>query len=131
MTPFERFAPAIALFFGLFGVAVPLMFAAVVIQGGSPVTPAQYGEMVYAIPALVWASLQFTFGAAACLAAVQRAPRITALFAAMFTGLMIFFAAAAIIAGPTGTLVVAGTGAGVAPLAGIAAIVCWWGRHGK
>lgn len=131
MTDFLRYAPAIALFFGLFGMAVPALFSAVVIQGGSPVTPQQYGEMVYAVPALVWAGLQFTFGAGAFLCAMGRRPVPTAVFGACFTGLMIFFAAAAIIAGPTGTLVVAGTGAGVAPLAGIAALICWRGRHGQ
>lgn len=37
--------------------AVPIGFGAVVVKGGSPVTPEIYGELVWAIPALVWVGL--------------------------------------------------------------------------
>lgn len=53
MTCFERYRPAILLFHtGLLLVA--LFFAAVVLTGGTPVTPELYGPAVYAIPAVMW-----------------------------------------------------------------------------
>ena len=131
MTGFERYAPAIALASGTFGVAVPALFAAVVLRDGTPVTPEQYGDMVYEVPALVWAGLMVSFGGTACIAALMRWPVMATIALGLFFSLMIFFAAAAIMAGPTGTLVVAGAGAGVAPLSLCAAVVCWRGRHGE
>lgn len=129
MSDFERYAPAIAAFFGAFGIAVPMLFAAVTFSGGSPVTPQQYGEIVYAIPALVWAGLQLAIGGMGCAAALMRWSFVCAAAGFSFFVLMTFFAAAAIIAGPTGTLVVAGAGAGVAPLAALAAGIAWRGRY--
>jgi hypothetical protein len=129
VTGFDRYAPAQAAFFAAFGFSVPIFFAAVVIQGGSPVTPDQYGEFVYSIPAVAWAGMQFALGVAASISAAARWPIIHAGAAFLFFALMAFFAAAAIIAGPSGTLVVAGAGFGVAPLAIISAAIAWRGRN--
>ena len=131
MNDFDRFAPAMAVFYASFGVAVPSLFVAVTLQGGSPVTPEQYGEIVYAIPALVWAGVQLSVGFVGLLAAAFRWPKISLAASSAFFGLMTFFAAAAIIAGPTGTLVVAGSGAGVAPIAAWFASVAWQGSNGR
>ncbi len=127
MTSFERFAPAIATFFA--GCAmVPIVFAIVVISGGSPVTPELYGTVVYTIPALVWAGLQLSLSLLAAVSAAMGWRYMAATGALGISALLGFFAAAAVLAGASGTLVVAGCGAWLSPVSLIAAWVCWYGR---
>jgi len=130
LTAFERYADAMLAFFAL-GTTVPIAFGAVVLIGGSPVTPDQYGEVVYAIPALVWAGAQLAIMGAAALGAAFRWPLVTAFAAAGVFVYFSFLAAAAALAGPTGTLVVAGCGLWLAPVAAICSVVAWRGRNGR
>lgn len=56
-TELDRYAPAIVMFFS--GIAlVALQFGAIVMDGGSPVTPELYGPAVYTMPALAWVGAQ-------------------------------------------------------------------------
>lgn len=127
MSEFERYAPAIALFFGGCAV-VPMIFAVVVALGGSPVTPELYGPVVHAIPAAAWIVAQFALAGAAATGAALRWPRVAAAGALGVAALMAFFAAAALLAGPAGTLLVAGAGGWLAPVSLISAWVAWYGR---
>lgn len=87
-------------------------FGAVVAHGGSPVTPDQYGERVYAIPALVWVGIQQSFSVAAIfgmliIAAGGRFQRTAAFVAGMgWTGLSCLFLLFGILAAdaPSGAL---------------------------
>jgi hypothetical protein len=127
MNAFERFAPAIAVYFA--GCAmVPLVFAAVVVSGGTPVTPELYGTVVYAIPALVWAALQLGLSLLAAVSAAMGWRLMAAFGAFGIAALLGFFSAAAVLAGASGTLVVAGCGAWLSPVSLIAAWVCWYDR---
>ncbi len=127
MNSFERFAPAIALFFAGC-MMVPIVFAIVVLSGGSPVTPELYGTVVYTIPALVWAVLQLGLSGLAAISAAMGWRYMAAVGAFGVAALLGFFAAAAVLAGASGTLVVAGCGAWLSPVSLIAAWVCWYGR---
>lgn len=65
---FVRYAPAIcAIHVGLALVAA--QFAAVVLHGGSPITPELYGPAVYAMPAIAWSAAQVGSAAIAALGA--------------------------------------------------------------
>lgn len=128
MTTFERYRPAMAVFFGVPFITA-LIFGGVVIAGGSPVKPEFYGPIVYAIPALTWVSIQIVFSLAAIIGCAVPMPRLAAI-GAMGIGLLFeFFASAAIVAGASGTLLVAGS-IPIGALAMVAAAICWRGRHG-
>lgn len=128
MTDFDRYAPAISAFF-MGSCMVPIIFGAVVLHGGSPVTPQQYGEVVYAVPAVVWAAVQFGASGLTALSAAARWPRMTAIGSGIMCIYLTFLAAAAAMAGATGTLVMAACGFWLGPIAGLAAYVAWQGRH--
>ena len=128
MSDFERYAPALAVFF-LGSLAVPLGFGAVVITGGSPVTPDTYGPIVYAVPALVWVGAQLAISLVAVAGALLRRPLLAAIGAGMVGLLMAFFAGAAVLAGASGTVLVFGAGGWVAPISFVAAAVAWRGRN--
>ena len=128
MNAFDRYAPAMAVFF-LGSLAVPLGFGAVVIKGGSPVTPDTYGPIVYAVPALCWVGAQLAISLVAVAGALYRWPTIAAIGAGMIGLLMAFFAGAAILAGASGTILVFGAGGWIAPVSFVAAAVAWRGRN--
>jgi len=130
VTGFERYRPAMVAFF-CGSLAVPLGFGAVVIKGGSPVTPEIYGEMVWTIPALVWVGLQLCISLVALTGAVLAMPRVTCIGATLVASLMAFFAAAAILAGAGGTILVFGAGGWVGPVSLACAVVAWQGRDGQ
>lgn len=130
MTPFERYSPAMAVFFAG-SMAVPLGFGAVVIKGGSPVTPEIYGELVWTIPALVWVGLQLSISAIACVGCATGRATVAAIGAGLVAALMTFFAAAAILAGAGGTILVFGAGGWVGPVSLACAVTAWRGRDGR
>ena len=130
MTGFERYRPAMVAFFGG-SLAVPVGFGAVVIKGGSPVTPEIYGALVWAIPALVWVGLQLSISLIALTGAAMNMPRVTCIGATLVASLMAFFAAAAILAGAGGTILVFGAGGWVGPVSLACAVVAWHGRDGR
>lgn len=126
MTAFERYRPAMGVFFSA-PLVMALIFGGVVLQGGSPVRPEFYGPIVYEVPALTWVGLQVGLSAAAVIGCARGWPRIAALGAGGLSFLFEFFAAAAIVAGASGTLLVAmaiPTGA----LSFLCALICWRGR---
>jgi hypothetical protein len=127
---FERYAPAVAVFFGLQSM-VPIGFGAVVLYGGSPVTPDQYGEVVYAIPAWVWAAVQLTICIGAAVSALRGWRIATAIFCTLSAIYMETLAAAAAMAGATGTLVMVGCGLFLGPVALFCAGIAWRGRDGR
>lgn len=129
MTDFERYAPAIAAgFFG--GYAVPFGFGAVVLTGGSPVTPDTYGPLVYSIPAPYWIGFQIVIVSIALAGALLLRPRLCAVGAVLVGLLMTFFAGAAVLAGAGGSILVFGAGGWIAPLSFVAAATAWRGRNG-
>lgn len=130
MTGFERYAPAMAVFFGL-ALSVPLGFGTVVLTGGSPVTPDIYGPLVHQIPALVWVVFQLSVTVLAVFGCVTLRPRAAAAGAVAVGALLSFFAGAAVLAGAPGTLLVFGAGGWVAPASFVAAAVAWRGRDGR
>lgn len=105
MTSFDRYRPVIGAFF-----CAPLimagMFMASVMRGGSPVSPSDFGPIVFAIPAWFWALLQITFAGAAAATAFKGHPSLHAISAAALGVLFEFFAAAAWIGGATEILLV-------------------------
>lgn len=128
MTGFERYAPAMAVFFAG-SISVPLGFGFVVLRGGSPVTADTYGPIFYAIPALVWVVAQLAISLVAVFGAMLVWPRTAAIGAALVGMLLAFFAGAAILAGAPGTILVFGAGGWVAPVSFVAAAVAWRGRN--
>lgn len=70
-TDLDRYSPAVMLFFsGL--VLVALQFCAIVLDGGSPVTPELYGPAVYTLPALAWVALQIASSALVVIGAYRK-----------------------------------------------------------
>lgn len=127
MTAFDQHRPAIAVFFAATAVMAAI-FGGVVIYGGTPVRPEVYGPVVFAIPAMAWASVQFTLSAMVIVGCAYRWPTIAAVGAYGIAFLFEFFAVAAIFAGASGTLLVAmaiPSGA----MAAVAGMICWRGRY--
>jgi len=125
VTDFDRYRPAMAIFFAA-PLIMALIFGGVVLNGGSPVRPEFYGPVIYAIPALTWVSSQVVLSLMAVVGCAWGYPKIAALGALGLSGLFEFFAAAAIIAGASGTLLVAmsiPTGA----MEMLCAVVCYRG----
>lgn len=125
---FERYAPAIALFYAG-SIAMPVMFGSVVLVGGSPVTPELYGPLVYAVPALVWVAGQLIFASIATIGAGLRMPTVAFIGSAGMTAYLAILATASLMAGATGTLLFSGAGGWVGPISSVAALICWRGRH--
>lgn len=70
-TELERYAPAVIMFFsGL--ILIALQFCAIVLDGGSPVTPELYGPAVYTMPALAWVAIQIASSVAVVVGAYLR-----------------------------------------------------------
>lgn len=62
------------LFIALVNFSLILMamdFGTVVLAGGSPITPEQYGEEVYAVPALTWAAVQLVGASLGTIGAIM------------------------------------------------------------
>jgi hypothetical protein len=130
MTDFDRYAPAMAIFFAGSALMAALFGAAIAIGGGSPVSPEVYGDTVYAVPALAWVAWQVAAGSIAALGCWQRVPRVAAIGAAGTTAAMLFFAVAALEA-QQGTVLAAAAMGWAGPCSALAAVVCWHGgRHG-
>lgn len=123
MTLFERWHIPIALFFFWGGVAAST-FGVIVALGGSPVTPEIYGPLVYSIPSWAWIALQVTFCFGAAFCALLRLRRAVFCFSASFSFLMVCFAAMAVQAGATGTVMVANAGLWAAPIGLLACFAC-------
>lgn len=127
MSDFDRYRPAMVIFFASC-LLMALIFGGVVIAGGSPVRPEFYGPLVYAVPALAWSGIQAFASGLALAGCVFGYPRAGAIGAAGLSLLFEFFAAAAVLAGATGTLLVA-----MAIPAGAIAIICavvmWRGNY--
>ena len=124
MRDFERYGPAIAMFhFGC--LAMALSFGIVVIKGGSPVTPELYGPRVYAIPALVWASVQVGGSTLGGLGAVMggKLGAAICLMGSSIAALMYCTLAALALEATHGTLVAAGSMFLTAPLSVVSAVV--------
>lgn len=96
MTTFDRYAPAMAVFFAA-PLIMALIFGVSIIRGGSPIQPATYGLIVWSIPAWVWVVLQVSLSVWASLAALLGRSVALAVGAASCGVLMEFFAAAAIL----------------------------------
>lgn len=96
MTTFDRYAPAMAVFFAA-PLIMALIFAVSILRGGSPIQPATYGIIVWSIPAWVWVVVQVSLSAWASLTAAFARPKTFAAAAAACGVLMEFFAAAAIL----------------------------------
>ena len=129
MTAFQRYRPAMAIFFAL-PLVMAVIFGGVVVTGGTPVRPEFYGPIVYAVPALAWVSLQVGLSGMAIVGCAWGLPRMAAIGAFGMSGLFEFFAAAAVVAGASGTLLVAmAIPAGAASM--LCAIVCYRGRDGQ
>jgi len=126
---FERYRPALAIFFAA-PLVMALIFGAVVIEGGSPVQPEFYGPIVYQVPAMAWVAAQSLFSAAAMVGCAMRWCRIGAAGAWLLGSLFLFFATAAIAAGATGTLLVA-MAIPSATLSWLAAMLIWRGCDGR
>jgi hypothetical protein len=127
MSDFDRYRPAMAIFFAA-PLVMAVIFGAVVISGGSPVRPEFYGPVVYAIPALTWVSMQLAFTLAAVLSCSFGWPKVAAVSAWLVGALFLFFATAATAAGATGTLLVAMSVPSGA-LSWLCALVSWRGRN--
>lgn len=96
MTPFNRYSPAMAVFFAA-PLIMALIFGVSLIRGGSPIQPGTYGLIVWSIPAWVWVTLQVSLSAWASIAAVKADAKSLAAAATACGVLMEFFAAAAIL----------------------------------
>ncbi len=125
MSDFDRYRPAMALYFAA-SLIMALIFGAVVWQGGSPVRPEFYGPIVYAINAMVWVALQSAFAGAALAGCLFNRPKLAAVGAIFLGGLFEFFAAAAVMAGASGTLLVA-MAIPAGAIAAVCAVICYRG----
>lgn len=124
MRDFERYAPAIAMFhFGCLAMAI--YFGVVVMKGGSPVTPELYGPRVYAIPALVWASVQIAGSALGGIGAMigNRVGATICLLGSSLSALMYCTLAALAMEATQGTLVASGSMFLTAPLSIVSAFM--------
>ncbi len=130
------------LLIGMIDLSMILMamdFGAVVLAGGSPITPEQYGEHVYAVPALTWAAVQLSgaglgLAGAVMVAAHVRYWRLGAFICGLgnviLASLFLVFAVLARDA-PEGLLVFAMSKNPGLMIAGTAAVIAWrlliWG----
>jgi len=122
---FYRNSQAIAVFFAASAVMAAIFGA--VSWGGSPVMPASYGAIVYAIPLLWWVGIQFVTSMIALIGAAFQRPVPAAIGAGSTGALFIFFAASATFGGFAEPYLVSMAW----PCSGIcflAALVSWRGR---
>jgi hypothetical protein len=129
MTAFEQHRPAMGIFFASCAV-MALIFGSVVLYGGTPVRPEVYGPVVFAIPALAWASTQFILAAMAVAGCVFRFPRMASIGALGIAFLFEFFAVAAIFAGASGTLLVS-MAIPAGAIAAVSSMICWRGKDDR
>lgn len=124
MRDFDRYRPAIAIFH-LGCLAMALSFGTVVWRGGSPVTPELYGPRVYAIPALMWASVQIAGSGLGSVGAIigGRAGAMICMVGSAVSGLMYCTLAALALDAIHGTLVASGSMFLTAPISIISAII--------
>jgi hypothetical protein len=128
MTQFERFAPILALFhLGLLLMAQAFGFQ--VLKSGSPITPELYGPYVYAIPALVWVSIQTVSSSAAFIGAVMggRVGATLCALGAFASGTLYSGFAIMSLAAESGTLVASGSLFVTAPMSFATALIA--GMH--
>lgn len=83
------------------------IFMASILRGGSPVKPEDYGVLVYAIDAWIWALAQMVLSGLATFGAFYGYARLHAVAAFGLGGLFEFFAAAAWMGSAQGILLVA------------------------
>lgn len=130
MSQFERYAPAAAVFY-LSCLAMALMFGAREIAGtGSGVTPEMYGPMVYSIPAWIWATVQGSLALAGLFGSLRLKPAAFAIGGIGLSALFLFFGVAAMMAGASGTILVA-MAIPASGCAGLCASLAIWGRDGR
>lgn len=128
MTAFNRFRPAMFAFF-LGGMMMAFVFGLRFIASDTPLSVDIYGPWLSAIPAQAWVALQFVITGGAAMACAFERPRIAAAFSILLALYLTVFAALAVSAGPSGTIVTSGAGFWLAPLAVMAAAVSWWGHN--
>lgn len=118
------------LLFNAGAILQSLLFGAIVLAGGSPVTPELYGPIVYAVPALVWIGAQLSLGVIAVFGAATDRPMIAGLGSLGLTVLLMFFGVMGMDAGSSGTLLVTGTIGWLGPLSAIATMISFSGVGG-
>ena len=111
--------------FHIGGLAMALFFGAVVVAGGSPITPEIYGAWVYKFPALLWVAVQVAITGAGAISAALKWKRTCGVISFLLGVYLAFFAALAMGAGAAGTILMTGAGFWLAPLAFMAALLCW------
>ena len=129
MTCFERNTQAMAVYFAACA-AMAMIYAILGIANGRTVLPESYGPLVYAMPALAWAGLQFGFAGMAMLGVLAGRKVLVCVFSFLLGALFIVFAVASVYGGATEVTMVA--------MAWPAAAICWlitaiaWGaRYGR
>lgn len=129
MSDFQRYAPAMAVFYGA-ALFMAVIFGSVVLSGASPITVEVFGPIIYAAPAVVWPAAQVFLAALALIGAALKLPRVSAVGGFVLGAKFLFFAVAAIAAGATGTFLIAMA----VPATGIcwlSAFIAYRGRHGS
>lgn len=122
MNAFDRYAPACGMFF-LGGAAMGGWVGAEVALNGSPVTPDVYGDVVFAVPALMWAGAQVFLALLAAVGFATRKRGMAGFGSAGLTVLLSFFAVMAMDA-PSGAVLQAGAMMWTAPLSALAWLTC-------
>jgi hypothetical protein len=128
MRDLERYGPLVVVWFSG-PLIMALIFGSVVMIGGTPVTPEVYGRVVYEVPALAWAGAQAVAAGVGAVGAAM-ANRAMTIFGALGLALLFMaFAAGALSAGATGTLLVA-MAIGATPSFLLIAWIAWRSGHG-
>jgi len=106
MSTFERYAPAVGIFFCA-PILMAFLFGVSILRGGSPIQPGTYGIIVWTIPAWIWVLLQISLCGWAALSAFRYQAKSHAIAASLCGALMEFFAAAAVLGDADEILLVA------------------------
>lgn len=128
MRDLERYGPLAVVWFAG-PLIMALIFGSVVLIGGTPVTPEVYGRIVYEVPALAWAGAQAICAAIGAVGAARNNRAATIAGALGLSLLFMAFAAGALSAGATGTLLVA-MAIGATPSFLLIAWIAWRSGHG-
>jgi len=128
VTQFERYSPAIAVFF-LASFSMSAIFGTIIWYMGSPVMPEAYGPIVYAIPAWVWVSVQAMLSLVAAVGAALNRPYTAAIGCGLVGALFMFFAFGATYGGFVEPYLVAVSWP-CSAICCLASWVCWRGRDG-